>query len=216
MARRSCWRQNGRECASKNIALIGSGYWGRNPVRNFHQLGALHTACDSNPRVEEEIRENYPHAIFRRSYGELLADVSVDAHFGMARQAIEASKDVYVEKPLAMNMEDGAEVARLAEHSGHIVMVGHILQYHPAVRKLKELIAAGHLGRIDYIYSNRLNIDKIRTEENILWSFAPHDISVVLSLLDEEPVSVSCDGGEYLNRGVADVTTTYFSAPRAY
>ncbi len=213
---------------ARRIAVIGSGYWGRNLVRNFHQLGALHTVCDGNPRVEAEIREKYPQAVFRRSYAEVLADVDVDAvvvatpavtHFEMARQAIEAGKDVYVEKPLALKVDEGAELLSLAERHGRIVMVGHILQYHPAVLKLKELIASGDLGRIDYIYSNRLNMGKIRTEENILWSFAPHDISVVLGLLDEDPVSVTCDGGEYLNLGVADVTLsqlTFASGVRAH
>ncbi len=217
-----------RTNVARRIAVIGSGYWGRNLVRNFHQLGALHTVCDGNPRVESEIREKYPQAIFRRNYAEVLADADVDAvvvatpavtHFEMARQAMEAEKDVYVEKPLALNVDEGAELARLAERSGRIVMVGHILQYHPAVLKLKELIVAGGLGRIHYIYSNRLNMGKIRTEENILWSFAPHDISVVLSMLDEDPTSVTCEGGEYLNRGVADVTLsqlTFSSGVRAH
>ncbi|HTX77924.1 MAG TPA: Gfo/Idh/MocA family oxidoreductase [Terracidiphilus sp.] len=213
---------------AKRIAVIGSGYWGRNLVRNFHQLGALHTVCDGNPQVEAEVREKYPQAVFRAAYGDVLVDPNVDAvvlatpavtHFEMARQAMEAGKDVYVEKPLALKVEEGAELARLAERRGRIVMVGHILQYHPAVRKLKDLVAAGELGRIDYIYSNRLNMGKIRTEENSLWSFAPHDISVVLSLLDEDPVSVTCDGGEYLNRRVADVTLsqlTFSSGVRAH
>ena len=213
---------------SQNIAVIGSGYWGRNLVRNFHQLKALHTVCDGNPRVEQEIREKYPQAVFRRSYDEVLADAHVDAvvlatpavtHFEMAQRAMEAGKDVYVEKPLALKVEEGAELARLAEQRNRILMVGHILQYHPAVARLKELIAGGDLGRINYIYSNRLNMGKIRTEENILWSFAPHDISVVLGLLDEEPIAVTCDGGEYLSRGVADVTLsqlTFSSGVRAH
>lgn len=213
---------------SLRIAVIGSGYWGRNLVRNFHQLGALHSVCDGNLRVEEEIREKYPQVVFRRTFKEVLADPDVDAvvlstpavtHFDMARQAIEAGKDVYVEKPLALKVDEGQELARLAERHGRILMVGHILQYHPAVCKLKDLITSGELGRIEYIYSNRLNMGKIRTEENILWSFAPHDISVVLGLLDEEPVSVTCDGGEYLNRGVADVTVsqlTFSSGVRAH
>lgn len=197
-------------------------------MRNFHQLGALHTVCDGNPSVEQEVREKYPQAAFRRTFEAVLADPEVDAvvlatpavtHFDMARAAMLAGKDVYVEKPLALKVEEGTELARLAEAHGRILMVGHILQYHPAVRKLKELVAAGELGRIEYIYSNRLNMGKIRTEENILWSFAPHDLSVVLGLLDEEPVSVTCDGGEYLNRGVADVTVsqlTFSSGVRAH
>jgi UDP-2-acetamido-3-amino-2,3-dideoxy-glucuronate N-acetyltransferase len=212
----------------RRIAVIGSGYWGRNLVRNFHQLGALHTVCDPNPQVEAEIRDQYPKAVFRRNFAEVLADANVDSvvvatpavtHFEMARQAMEAGKDVYVEKPLALSVDEGAELAQMAERRGRILMVGHILQYHPAVLKLKELISSGDLGRIDYIYSNRLNMGKIRTEENILWSFAPHDISVVLSLLNEDPASVTCDGGEYLKRGVADVTLsqlTFASGVRAH
>lgn len=212
----SYWPEMGVN-VGQQIAVIGGGYWGRNLVRNFAQLGALHTVCDPNPRVEDEVRVKYPHARFRRDYREVLADVDVKAvvlatpavtHFEMARRAMEAGKDVYVEKPLALNVEDGAELARISERLGRILMVGHILQYHPAVLKLRELIRAGDLGRLEYIYSNRLNMGKIRTEENILWSFAPHDISVVLSLLDELPVRVNCDGGEYLNRGVEDVTMT--------
>lgn len=200
-----------------HIAVIGSGYWGRNLVRIFHQLGALHTVCDGNLAVEAEIREKYPEVYFRHRYADVLADKDIRAvvlatpanmHFDMARQAIEAGKDVYVEKPLALSTEQGTELVNMADRSGRIVMVGHILQYHPAVRELKELINSGALGRINYIYSNRLNMGKIRTEENILWSFAPHDVSVVLGLLDEEPVSVTCEGGDYLSHGVADVTVS--------
>ena len=213
---------------SFQIAVVGSGYWGRNLVRNFHQLEALHTVCDENPLVEAEIAEKYPQVTFRRDYADVLADPAVDAvvlatpagvHFEMARRALEAGKDVYVEKPLALRVEEGQKLIDLAARARRILMVGHILQYHPAVRKLEELIAAGTLGRINYVYSNRLNMGKIRTEENILWSFAPHDISVVLGLLGEEPVSVTCEGGHYLSNSVADVTLsqmTFASGVRAH
>lgn len=200
---------------SFNVAVTGSGYWGRNLVRNFQLLGTLHTVCDGNPLVEAEVLEKYPKVVFRREYADVLADPDVHAvalatpaatHFEMAWRALEAGKDVYVEKPLALNPEEGQKLVNLAERERRILMVGHILQYHPAVRRLKDLIVSGALGRINYIYSNRLNMGKIRTEENILWSFAPHDISVVLGLLGEEPVSVTCEGGHYLNHAVADVT----------
>src|SRR5205085_11998820 len=123
-------------------------------------------------------------------------------HFAMAQQALEAGKDVFVEKPLALTAAEGAELVELADRRNRILMVGHILQYHPAVIKLKELIQSGALGRIQYLYSNRLNMGKIRTEENILWSFAPHDISTILALLNEEPSAVACSGGAYLSHGV--------------
>jgi len=126
---------------------------------------------------------------------------------------LSAGKDVFVEKPLATDVEEGAELLRLADANKRILMVGHILRYHPGVLKLQELVAAGALGQIRYVYSNRLNIGKIRKEENILWSFAPHDISVILSLLNEFPSRVSSQGGAYLNRNVFDVTLSQFDFP---
>jgi UDP-2-acetamido-3-amino-2,3-dideoxy-glucuronate N-acetyltransferase len=128
----------------------------------------------------------------------------------MAKRALLAGKDVFVEKPLALDVTEGAELVRIAADRNRILMVGHILRYHPAVRELQRLIHTGALGRLEYIYSNRLNIGKIRAEENILWSFAPHDISVLLGLLGEEPQTVSCEGGSYLNSDVPDVTLSQF------
>jgi UDP-2-acetamido-3-amino-2,3-dideoxy-glucuronate N-acetyltransferase len=205
---------------SLNVAVVGAGYWGKNLVRNFMDLGVLRTACDDNPLVEASIRENYPQLAFCRNYDEVLSDPDIQAvvlstpaalHVEMAKSALRAGKDVFVEKPLALSTEEGAEVVELAAKNRRILMVGHILQYHPAVTKLKQLIGSGALGRIEYVYSNRLNMGKIRTEENILWSFAPHDISVILGLLAEEPQSVTCEGGYYLNTRVADVTLSQFS-----
>ena len=212
----------------QNIAVVGNGYWGKNLVRNFFDLGVLHTVCDQNPAAEADVRTQYPHTTFRREFSEVLADDEIKAvvlatpaalHFEMAKRALLAGKDVFVEKPLALNVAEATQLVDLAERSGQVLMVGHILQYHPAVRKLKELIDAGLLGQVEYIYSNRLNIGKIRAEENILWSFAPHDISVLLGLLGEEPISASCDGGSYLNQDVADVTLsqlTFANGVRAH
>jgi UDP-2-acetamido-3-amino-2,3-dideoxy-glucuronate N-acetyltransferase len=209
-----------RNIVSPNVAVIGNGYWGRNLVRNFFELGALRTVCDGNPLVEADVREKYPQLAFAREYSAVLADESIHAvvlatpaalHFEMAKRALESGKDVFVEKPLALSAREGSELVDLAARNRRILMVGHILQYHPAVRKLKALIDSGSLGRIDYVYSNRLNMGKIRTEENILWSFAPHDISVLLGLLGEEPESVTCDGGSYLSQRVADVTVSQFT-----
>lgn len=203
-----------------NVAAVGNGYWGKNLVRNFFELGALRTVCDGDPLVEANVRAKYPELAFCRDYAEVLLDDDIHAvvlatpaalHFDMAKRGLEAGKDVFVEKPLALSAAEGAELVELAAKHGRILMVGHILQYHPAVVKLKELITSGVLGRIEYVYSNRLNIGKIRTEENILWSFAPHDISVMLGLLGEEPESVTCEGGFYLSNHVADVTVSQFA-----
>jgi UDP-2-acetamido-3-amino-2,3-dideoxy-glucuronate N-acetyltransferase len=199
------------------IAHVGLGYWGKNILRNLHELGMLHTACDTHPDTVAERRAQYPEVSYTSSIEDLLQNPDIRGvtiatpavtHYDLIKRFLHAGKDVYVEKPLALTVRQGQEVVDLAEKKGRILMVGHILQYHPAVVKLKELIAAGELGRVEYIYSNRLNIGKLRTEENILWSFAPHDISVILMLLGEEPLKVSATGGDYLNRGVYDTTLT--------
>ncbi len=211
---------SGRSMA--NVAVVGMGYWGKNLVRVFHELGALAAICDSSEAVEAICRSTYPELAFHRDYGAVLADSTIAAvalatpaasHYVMVRAALEAGKDVFVEKPLAIDLRGGEELVDLARSSGRILMVGHILRYHPAVAKLQQLIEAGVLGKIHCLYSNRLNIGKIRTEENILWSFAPHDISVILWLLDEMPNRIYCQGGAYLSRNVYDVTLSQFDFP---
>ncbi|MFQ5586918.1 MAG: Gfo/Idh/MocA family oxidoreductase [Thermodesulfobacteriota bacterium] len=200
-----------------NIGLIGLGYWGKNILWNLHALGVLHTACDTDPAILSKLGKMYPGASFSLSHDEVINSCDIWAvaiatpaatHYRMVKESLLAGKDVFVEKPLAMTVREGEELTELAEREGRILMVGHILHYHRAVIKLKELISKGELGKIQYIYSNRLNIGKLRTEENILWSFAPHDISVILMLLDEEPVTVSAFGGGYLNADICDTTLT--------
>jgi UDP-2-acetamido-3-amino-2,3-dideoxy-glucuronate N-acetyltransferase len=217
-----CMEGTRLEHSRPRVAVVGVGYWGKNLVRNFHELGALAACCDADPSVEMSYRERYPQVAFHRTFAAVLADPSITAvalatpavtHFELAKAALEAGKDVLVEKPLAIEVKHGEELVRLADATGRILMVGHILRYHPAVLKLQQLIAGGSLGKISYLYSNRLNIGKIRTEENILWSFAPHDISVMLSLLNEMPTGVSCHGGAWLNHHVADVTLSQFDFP---
>ena len=206
----------------RNVAVVGVGYWGKNLVRNFHELGALGLLCDAQYSVEERCRSEYEGVKFCNDFRAVLTDSSIDAvalatpaatHYEMAKAALEAGKDIFVEKPLAIDVEQGAALVALAVAKNRILMVGHILRYHPAILKLQELIQDGILGQINYLYSNRLNIGKIRTEENILWSFAPHDISVMLALLNEMPRRVSSQGGAYLNRDVSDVTLSHFEFP---
>jgi UDP-2-acetamido-3-amino-2,3-dideoxy-glucuronate N-acetyltransferase len=213
------------ECATKSpvtVAVVGVGYWGKNLVRNFHQLGALRALCDAHPSAEHTCRSQYENVRFFSDFKSVLSDTSIDAvalatpaitHYELANAALQAGKDVFVEKPLAIDVRHGERLVELAAANGRILMVGHILRYHPAILKLQELIQRGALGKIDYLYSNRLNIGKIRTEENILWSFAPHDISVMLSLLNEMPNRVTCQGGAFLNNDVVDVTLSHFDFP---
>lgn len=205
----------------KKIAVIGCGYWGKNLVRNFAELGALHSIGDSNQESLEQINPLYPDINLETSFTRILADDDIKGvviatpavlHYSMAKEAIVADKDVFVEKPLALQVEEARELVRLAADREKILMVGHILEYHPAVIKLKSLVDQGELGKIEYIYSNRLNLGKFRTEENILWSFAPHDISAILLLLGGEmPLEISAHGGYYLNSNIADVTITTMS-----
>ena len=204
------------------VAVVGTGYWGRNLARNFHELGALATLCDSNDEALQRLGEQYPGCRTHASYAEVLGDNTLsgvalatpaETHANLVREALLAGKDVFVEKPLCLSVPTGQELITLAREQGRLLMVGHLLWYHPAILKLKELIDAGELGRIQYIYSNRLNLGKIRREENILWSFAPHDISVILGLVEEVPEEVHAQGGNYLHQRIADVTVSLLSFP---
>jgi len=206
----------------KHIAVVGAGYWGQNLVRNFHELGALRTICDATPQILNRYEGSYPDVQRTGSFSDVMADQAVAGvviatpaatHFDLVKDALLAGKDVFVEKPMSLQRNEGEILVRLAADRGRILMVGHVLQYHPAVRRLKEVVDAGVLGKVQYIYSNRLNIGKIRSEENILWSFAPHDISIMLMLLGESPHTVSAHGGNYLHHDRADVTMTTLTFP---
>jgi UDP-2-acetamido-3-amino-2,3-dideoxy-glucuronate N-acetyltransferase len=199
-----------------NVVVVGNGYWGKNLVRIFHEQGALAYVCDIRPDALRQAQTQYGARVVS-SLGPVLSDDSVKGiaiaapaaqHFTLAKQCLLAGKDVYVEKPLALKVQEGKELVRIAAEHEHILMVGHILQYHPAIIALKQLIQSGELGNIQYIYSSRLNLGKLRTEENILWSFAPHDISAILYLLGESPVRVCASGGCYLRRDIFDATLT--------
>jgi UDP-2-acetamido-3-amino-2,3-dideoxy-glucuronate N-acetyltransferase len=197
------------------LALLGFGYWGRNLARNFATLGVLRAISDPDPEALAEAAAAYPTIRTTPHWEELVDDPTIAGcviatpavlHFEMARRALEAGKDVFVEKPLALNAKEGETLVELARRDERILMVGHLLEYHPAVERLRALVRGGELGKVQYVYSNRLNLGRIRTEENALWSFAPHDIHVLLRLLGEEPIEVACQGGSYLNHQVSDVT----------
>jgi UDP-2-acetamido-3-amino-2,3-dideoxy-glucuronate N-acetyltransferase len=201
----------------RNVAVIGAGYWGKNLVRNFDGLGALAAVCEADAAQLELVGGQYPQARLFDCFEDVLADPDIPAvaiatpaemHFQMAAAALAADKDVFVEKPLCLRTREAERLIAVARERGRILMVGHLLEYHPAVLKLKEMIVRGDLGRIHYIYSNRLNLGKVRREENILWSFAPHDIAVILRLIGDMPFEVTATGGTYLQPNIADVTVT--------
>jgi UDP-2-acetamido-3-amino-2,3-dideoxy-glucuronate N-acetyltransferase len=198
------------------IGVVGCGYWGRNLVRNFFQLGSLQAVCDSDVARTQEISKTFGVSGVS-SLDEMLSLPGIQAvaiaapaaqHFELAKTAMLAGKDVFVEKPLALRVDEGEELVELARQHSRVLMVGHLLQYHPAILELRRLVQEGELGKVEYISSSRLNLGKLRTEEDILWSFAPHDISAILYLLNESPEGVTAQGASYLNRQISDVTLT--------
>ncbi len=205
----------------KNMALIGAGYWGKNHLRNLANLGVLHSVLEVDDKIVKERSNDHPDINYVKDENKIAKNpeiaavviaVPADLHYKLTKKYLLAGKDVLVEKPLALTIEEGEELVDLAEKENRILMVGHILQYHSAVLKLKEIIDFGDIGEIRYLYSCRLNLGKLRVEENVLWSFAPHDISVILMLLDgQEPLKVSAFGGSYITEGVFDTTVTELS-----
>ena len=202
------------------VGVVGCGYWGRNLVRVFHELGVLCAVCDVDVALATEFSSKY--SVPSLEWAEILEDSSIDAvaiatpaevHSTQALQSLQADKHVFVEKPLALHSYEAEEVIALANQGERVLMVGHLLQYHPAFLALRDLTEAGKLGRLQYIYSNRLNFGKVRREENVFWSFAPHDISMILSLTGEMPNSISAKGASYLHEVIADVTNTYLTFP---
>lgn len=197
----------------KRFGLIGIGYWGKNILRNLHEMGALHSACDKSQTALENCRAQYPDAEFFSGPEAIIGNPDVRAvfiaapapsHHALAKEAILAGKDVFVEKPLALSIAEGADLVETAAKLGRVLMVGHILRYHPGFAKLRELATSGALGTVNYIYSNRLSLGRFRTEEDIWWSFAPHDISAMLALAGREPSGISSFGAQFLTKGVAD------------
>ncbi len=201
--------------ASAKVCVVGCGYWGKNLVRTFSSIEHLYGLCDADADRLKLVSSSCPGAKLFADYDSVLNDPEITAvalatpaesHYELALAALNAGKHVFVEKPLALDWQDGAEMTATAHARNRVLMVGHLLQYHPAVTQLKQLVSAGVLGRIEYIYSNRLSMGKIRREENALWSFAPHDISVILSLVGQTPCQVIATGGAYLQPNIADVT----------
>jgi predicted dehydrogenase len=202
-----------------NLGLVGAGAWGRHLLRNFAGLPGsnLTRVCDLSEKVRSSVAAMYPDIEVDSDFESILSDPDIDAvviattpetHYELSMKALRSGKDVFVEKPLVLKVDEGAELVRLADELKRLLMVGHIMVYHPAILKLKDLIDSGELGKIHYLYGARLNLGKVRDIENALWSFAPHDISIVLFLLDKEPVSVTAVAQAYLQKsqGIEDVS----------
>ena len=200
-----------------NLALIGAGHWGKNLARVFNELGILKAICESSEEILKRKAEKYPGIETTSSLSEVLESREINTvaiatpaeqHYSVAKKSLLAGKHVFVEKPLSLTVKEGEELVEIAKKKRKVLFVGHILQYHPAIQAIKGMLQGGKLGKLQYIYSNRLNLGKIRREENILWSFAPHDISAILSLVGEEPIEVTATGTNILHPQVADTTIT--------
>jgi UDP-2-acetamido-3-amino-2,3-dideoxy-glucuronate N-acetyltransferase len=206
--------------STPRVAVIGCGYWGKNLVRDFHDHGALEAIVEANPGTREALVQQF--GVRALGVDEALADAMIDGvviaapaetHHALARRALEAGKHVYVEKPLALAAKEGAELVALAAARGRQLMVGHQLQYHPAFIAAKAFVAAGKIGRLTYVYSNRLSYGILRREEDVLWSFAPHDLSMILALVGEEPSHVDAFAAPTLHPSIGDFCQVQLTFP---
>ncbi len=199
-----------------NVGIIGLGYWGPNLVRVFNELenASIKACVDLVDSRLEKIKSQYGGINTSKDIDVLLKDPEIDAiiitssaktHYELAKKVISAGKHVYVEKPLALNAAEAEELVKLARDSDKVLMVGHLMQYHPGINKIKSYLKNGSLGEVLYLYAQRLNLGKVRKDENCLWSLAPHDISVILDLLEQEPRSITAIGQAYLQKNVEDV-----------
>ncbi len=206
------------------VGVVGLGYWGPNLARNFGGLSGcdLRWCCDRSDEARARLEPAFPTTRFTADLADLLGDPELDAiviatdvpsHAALALAAFAAGKHCFVEKPLSQSSADATEVAAAANAADLVLMVGHLLEYHPGVAKLKEIVDSGELGDVHYVYSNRLNLGKVREAENALWSLGAHDVSVLLHLLEEEPEEVLARGESYVREGVEDVAFCYLRFP---
>jgi predicted dehydrogenase len=200
----------------KNIAVVGCGHWGKNLVRNFSELGALCSISDPNSEIADQYTSQYN--VKKYSFTEIINDPNIKGvvlavpahlHASMAIESMNKNKNVFVEKPLGMNEAEAEAMIATAKKNKVRLMVGHLLQYHPIFKTIREHVGEGKIGEINYIYSNRLSFGKVRTEEDVIWSFAPHDISMILSLTGQEPEYVSTNATSILQKKIADTATIH-------
>ena len=205
----------------KQVCVVGAGRWGKNHIKTLAALGVLGGVVETNEAARKAIQEQFPQA---KVFGELrealeqpfdgfVVATPVETHYDVAHAILSAGRSALVEKPICLESTKARELEALAEKKGLVLMVGHVLLFHPAILKIKEMIVSGKLGKLQYIYSNRLNLGTVRTEENILWSFAPHDISIFQYFIDAEPLTVSSTGGAFVQPHLHDSTMTVITYP---
>ena len=209
---------------SVQLAVVGCGRWGINHVRTAHALLGenLRWVFDSIPSAKTRVEQISPSIPFTTDQLQILNDSTINAviiatpaetHYALAKQFLEQGKHVLVEKPITLYSNEAKDLIAIAKKNDRRLMVGHVLLYHPAIIKLKDLYKSGEIGKLQYIYSNRLNLGAIRSEENILWSFAPHDISIIQYLTETNPIEISSHGAHFVQNGIEDTTITYLKYP---
>ena len=208
--------------SNKTVCVIGAGYWGKNHIRTLHELGYLGGIVESNQETLNRFAEQYPDvkgylslddALINEQFSGFTVATPAETHYPLAKKIMEAGKHVLVEKPLTLEGNHAKNLVRLSEENNVNLMVGHVLLFHPAIRKLKALIDSGKIGKLQYIYSNRLNLGQVRTEENVFWSLAPHDISIFQYFTDAFPETIYANGSAFLQKGIYDSTITQLKYP---
>jgi len=206
---------------SHKVCLVGIGRWGKNHAKTLASLGVLSGVVETNPNRIEQYKKEYPTVIFHQSlkyaleedYAGFVVATPAETHYNIARTILKNKRHLLVEKPLALHAAEARELQSLAKQNNVNLMVGHVLLFHPAIKKIKQLLDADKIGKLQYLYSNRLNLGTIRKEENILWSFAPHDISIFQYLIDKKPLEVISRGGAFLQSHIHDTTLTSITYP---
>jgi len=208
--------------SNKNVCVIGAGYWGKNHIRTLYELGYLGGIVESNQETLIQFSEQYPHikgylslddALINGQFSGFTVATPAETHYPLAKKIMEAGRHVLVEKPLTLEEYHARELVQLSEEKNVNLMVGHVLLFHPAIRKIKTLIESRKIGKLQYIYSNRLNLGQVRTEENVFWSLAPHDISIFQYFTGAFPEAIHASGSSFLQKEIHDSTLTQFKYP---
>ena len=200
----------------KKICVVGAGYWGKNHISTLNKLGVLNGIVESNPKLQETLFENYPNVLLYEDISLALKDdydgftvaSPAETHYEISKMIIRAGKHLLIEKPMTLSVSDSEELLLLSKQYKVNLMVGHVLLFHPAIKKIKNIIDSGAIGNLQYMYSNRLNLGKVRTEENVFWSLAPHDIAIFQYFTDSFPKNIQSKGSTFLQEGIPDSTMT--------
>ena len=202
---------------NKNICVVGAGYWGKNHIRTLDRLNALKGIVEQDNTILKPFLNEYPDVnlhlniedALNNNYDGFTVATPANTHFEIAKAIINAGKPILIEKPMTLSVNEAEELVALADKNKINAMVGHVLLFHPAVKKIKSMIDNGEVGDLQYMYSNRLNLGKVRTEENVFWSLAPHDIAIFQYLTDSIPIKINASGSTFLQKGIADSTLTH-------